>query len=74
MVYFEKDIAETLVSLRLARRASLSEIVRNISPRLDLTDYTPYNLAKEGSLKEKSETKFEFLFLFSFKHKKFFKN
>ncbi|CAF3353793.1 unnamed protein product [Rotaria socialis] len=41
------DVAETLISLRHGRRASLAEIVQIVGPRLDLNDYAAYNLPKE---------------------------
>ncbi|CAF1317742.1 unnamed protein product [Adineta ricciae] len=41
------DVAETLISLRHGRRASLGEIVQIVGPRLDLNDYAAYNLPKE---------------------------
>lgn len=41
------DVAETLITLRHARRASLAEIVQVIAPRLDLNDYASYNLPRD---------------------------
>ncbi len=46
-----QNVAETLISLRHGRRASLAEIVQIVAPRLDLNDYAAYNLPKESSLK-----------------------
>ncbi len=44
-------MAETLITLRHGRRASLAEIVQVVAPRLDLNDYAAYNLPKESSFK-----------------------
>ncbi|CAF3950478.1 unnamed protein product [Rotaria sordida] len=40
-------VAETLISLRHGRRASLAEVVQIVGPRLDLNDFAAYNLPKE---------------------------
>ena len=45
----QQDVAETLISLRHGRRASMTDIVRTVGPRLDLNDYAPYNLPTESS-------------------------